>query len=303
MRVGTYDGDTPRAARARLRREANILLTNPDMLHLGILPNHHPVGWLFPQLRFVVIDEAHVYRGVFGSHVGCVLRRLRRVCARYGSAPQFIACSATIANPGEHLQRLTGIEAAWSVDQQDGAPQEREDFVLWNPPFVDRARRARRSANSEAARLFARLVQAGDPHHYLYPRPPGGRADPALRPAHPGGRGKPDRGLAWPNGSEPTGPATASRSGARSSAACVPAASLLGVTATSALELGIDIGDLDAPAGGLSGHHRQPVAAGRAGRAGHTPRPVGAHRPGQPPGPVLYAPSPATSLAVPTSMR
>jgi DEAD/DEAH box helicase domain-containing protein len=110
-RYGTYDGDTSQAARSRLRREANILLTNPDMLHLGILPNHTLWADFFANLRFVVLDEAHVYRGVFGSHVGCVLRRLWRICARYGSAPQIVACSATIANPGEHLRRLAGVEA------------------------------------------------------------------------------------------------------------------------------------------------------------------------------------------------
>jgi DEAD/DEAH box helicase domain-containing protein len=111
-RFGTYDGDTPQSVRARLRREASILLTNPDMLHLGILPNHTLWADFFANLRFVVLDEAHVYRGVFGSHVGCVLRRLWRVCARYGSAPQIIACSATIANPGEHLRRLAGSRIA-----------------------------------------------------------------------------------------------------------------------------------------------------------------------------------------------
>ncbi len=160
-RFGTYDGDTPREVRGRLRREASIVLTNPDMLHLGILPNHTLWADFFANLRYVVVDEAHVYRGVFGSHVACVLRRLWRVCARYGSSPQFIACSATIANPAEHLRRLAGIEAAVVVEKDDGAPRGARDFVLWNPPFTDRANAARRSANSEAARLFARLVQSG----------------------------------------------------------------------------------------------------------------------------------------------
>ncbi len=104
-RFNTYDGDTPQGVRARLRRESSVILTNPDMLHLGILPNHTLWADFFANLRFVVLDEAHIYRGVFGSHVGCVLRRLWRVCARYGSAPQIVACSATIANPGEHLHR------------------------------------------------------------------------------------------------------------------------------------------------------------------------------------------------------
>ena len=160
-RFGTYDGDTPRSARGRLRREASIILTNPDMLHMGILPNHTLWADFFTNLRFVVIDEAHAYRGVFGSHVGCVLRRLWRVCARYGSAPQIIACSATIANPGEHLERLAGVKPTIVGEREDGAPRGAKDFVLWNPPFVDKAQTSRRSANSEAATLFARLVQSG----------------------------------------------------------------------------------------------------------------------------------------------
>ena len=108
---GTYDGDTPRSARGRIRKAASILLTNPDMLHVGILPNHRMWSRFLANLRFVVVDEAHAYRGVFGSHVACVLRRLRRLCRRYGSDPLFICCSATIANPAEHVANLTGLPA------------------------------------------------------------------------------------------------------------------------------------------------------------------------------------------------
>ena len=263
-RFGTYDGDTPKAARARLRREANILLTNPDMLHLGILPNHTLWADFFTHLRFLVLDEAHVYRGIFGSHVGCVLRRLWRVCAKYGSAPQIIACSATIANPGEHLHRLTGINAV--VVEDDGAPSSARDFVLWNPPLVDQARAVRRSANIEAARLFAQLVQAGirtitftrarrvAELILLYARriledDPSTGNDLAARVRayragyRPEQRREIERGL---------------RQGG----------DLLGVTATSALELGIDIGDLDASIlvgypGTVASMWQQ---AGRAGR-------------------------------------
>ncbi|MBM4432129.1 MAG: DEAD/DEAH box helicase, partial [Chloroflexi bacterium] len=153
----TYDGDTPRAARARIRRSSRIILTNPDMLHVGILPNHHLWADFFRGLRYVVLDEAHEYRGVFGSQVACVLRRLRRVCAFYGSQPQFIASSATIANPAEHFRLLTGLEAT-AVDD-DGSPHGPRTFALWNPPFVDRARMARRSANAEATSLLVELVQ------------------------------------------------------------------------------------------------------------------------------------------------
>jgi DEAD/DEAH box helicase domain-containing protein len=159
VRFGTYDGDTPRSARARLRKSASIILTNPDMLSLGILPNHTLWANFFKNLKFVVIDEAHVYRGVFGSHVACVIRRLRRLCQHYGSSPQFICCSATIANPGEHVERLTGVSVI--VVDDDGSPTGSKDFVLWNPPFVDLARTARRSANSEATSIFVEMVKQG----------------------------------------------------------------------------------------------------------------------------------------------
>jgi len=260
-RFGTYDGDTPRGARGRLRRDAHILLTNPDMLHLGILPNHTLWASFFSNLRFVVLDEAHVYRGVFGSHVGCVLRRLWRVCAHYGAAPQIIACSATIANPGEHLHRLAGVEPV--IIEDDSAPTGVRDFVLWNPPFVDRARTARRSANIEAARLFAHLVQVGirtiaftrarrvAELILLYARRILEDDTPALA----------DRVRAYRAGYRPEQRREVER-GLR------PGGGLLGVTATSALELGIDIGDLDASVlvgfpGTIASVWQQ---AGRAGR-------------------------------------
>jgi DEAD/DEAH box helicase domain-containing protein len=156
---GTYDGDTPRAARGRIRKAASILLTNPDMLHLAILPNHRLWAQFLGHLRFVVVDEAHAYRGVFGSHVACVLRRLRRLCRRYGSEPVFICCSATIANPAEHVANLTGLLPVVVAD--DGSPRGSRDFVLWNPPLVDERKSARRSANVEASHLFAELVRHG----------------------------------------------------------------------------------------------------------------------------------------------
>jgi len=131
---GTYDGDTPQSARARLRQQAAVLLTNPDMLHLGILPNHNLWADFLRDLRFVIMDEAHVYRGVFGSHVAVVIRRLSRLCELYGSSPRFICCSATIANPGEHVERLTGVRPVVITD--DGSPQGPKTFALWNPPFL-----------------------------------------------------------------------------------------------------------------------------------------------------------------------
>lgn len=157
--VATFDGDTPRAERAEIKKHARIILTNPDMLHVGILPNHQSWTGLLRHLRYVVIDEAHTYRGVFGSHVACVLRRLRRLCSVYGSNPQFICCSATIANPGEHAGGLTGLPC--EVVDGDGSPRGRKDFIFWNPPLIDEARSARRSANSEATNLFTELVSQG----------------------------------------------------------------------------------------------------------------------------------------------
>jgi DEAD/DEAH box helicase domain-containing protein len=154
--VATFDGDTPQQERADVRRRARVVLTNPDMLHLGILPNHQQWSRLLRRLRYVVIDEAHTYRGVFGSHVACVMRRLRRLCQFYGSSPQFICCSATIANPAEHAQKLVGLPFA--VVDNDGSPHGGKDFVFWNPPIIDEAKSVRHSANSEAANLFAELI-------------------------------------------------------------------------------------------------------------------------------------------------
>jgi DEAD/DEAH box helicase domain-containing protein len=154
--VTTFDGDTPQVERADVRKRARVVLTNPDMLHLGILPNHQQWSRLLRRLNYVVIDEAHTYRGVFGSHVAGVMRRLRRLCQYYGSSPQFICCSATIANPGEHARELAGLP--FEVVDKDGSPQGGKDFVFWNPPLIDQAKSVRRSANGEAANLFAELV-------------------------------------------------------------------------------------------------------------------------------------------------
>jgi DEAD/DEAH box helicase domain-containing protein len=167
VRPAIYDGDTPRDARGDIRRRANIVLTNPDMLHVGILPNHG--GWerLFSHLRIVVVDEAHVYRGVFGSHVANVLRRLLRIAAAYGSEVRVLLASATIANPVELAERLTGLDDVGLIDG-DGSPTPRRQIAMWNPPTTDsvggapdEAIGARRSALGEAAELLARLVRDG----------------------------------------------------------------------------------------------------------------------------------------------
>lgn len=156
-----YDGDTPPDLRGWIRREARVVLTNPDMLHYGILPNHRLWGSFFRRLRFVVLDEAHVARGVFGSHVAQVLRRLRRVADRYGAHPQFIFASATIANPAEHAQRLSGLPVEAVKD--DSSPRGRKVFALWNPPDIlsREGGEIHRSSNLETAEILARLMRLG----------------------------------------------------------------------------------------------------------------------------------------------
>ncbi|UGS38917.1 DEAD/DEAH box helicase [Capillimicrobium parvum] len=160
VRPGIYDGDTPREERLAIRRNANVVLTNPDMLHVGILPNHGAWADFFTRLDAVVIDEAHVYRGVFGSHMGNVLRRLRRVASAYGSEPRFMLASATIANPVELAERLTGLEEIELVDE-DGSPSAARRIAMWNPPIVDEALAQRRSVLGEAADVLRDLVLSG----------------------------------------------------------------------------------------------------------------------------------------------
>jgi len=154
--IATFDGDTPQTERSRIKRQARIVLTNPDMLHLAILPNHQSWYRLFRHLSYIVIDEAHVYRGVFGSHTGNVIRRLWRICALYGSNPQFICCSATIANPKEHAQNLIGLP--FKVISEDGSPHGEKYFAFWNPPIINEANSTRRSPNSEASFLLSQLI-------------------------------------------------------------------------------------------------------------------------------------------------
>jgi len=154
MRMFTYDGDTPQDARRSVRARANLVLTNPDMLHSGILPHHTKWVNLFQNLKYVVIDELHAYRGVFGSHLANVLRRLKRICRHYGASPQFIMASATIANPGDLAQRLTGetvVELA-----ESGAPTGEKTFMVYNPPVVNPELGIRAPYLGEASKLAAR---------------------------------------------------------------------------------------------------------------------------------------------------
>src|SRR4051794_21771707 len=159
VRSAIYDGDTPAERRAQIRRWANLILTNPDMLNVGILPHHDRWGDVLVNLRYVIVDEAHVYRGVFGSHVANVLRRLRRLARVYGSEPQFLLASATISNPGELAESLLGAPA--TVVGDDAAPRAERAVCLWNPPLVDEELGLRASPLGEAARLQAELVRRG----------------------------------------------------------------------------------------------------------------------------------------------
>ncbi len=167
--AGAYDGDTPQNLRRKLRDGGNIILTNPDMLHQGILPHHARWNRFFTHLRYIVIDEVHAYRGVFGSHLANVMRRLMRICRHYGSTPQFICSSATIANPREHAGDITGREM--TLVDNDGSPRGSKQFVMWNPPPLTTAASGqathwrvggdRKSARWEAVQLLAKLVQEG----------------------------------------------------------------------------------------------------------------------------------------------
>src|SRR5690349_8504158 len=159
LRPAIYDGDTPAEQRWQIRRHANVILSNPDMLHVGVLPHHDRWGDVLANLRFVVVDEAHVYRGVFGSHVGNVLRRLRRLARLYGAEPQFLLASATIANPGELGARLLGAKT--TVIGDDAAPRAERTVALWNPPLTDEEQGLRASALGEASKLMAELVERG----------------------------------------------------------------------------------------------------------------------------------------------
>ena len=262
LRHDIFDGDTPTRDRATIRRNARLVLTNPDMLHLGILPNHRSWHQFLRGLRYVIIDEAHMYRGVFGSHMANVVRRLRRMCMRLGSDPQFILCSATISNPGEHAERLVG--QPFRVVDDDGAPYGGKDFVFWNPPMLDLAEGSRRSTNSEAALLMADLlrrevrtiafVRSRRSAELLYITVRDRLADGSPAIAR--------RVAPYRAGYLPEDRRRIERD--------LFEGRLLGLTTTNAMELGIDIGDLDATI--LSGYPGSVAntwqQAGRSGRSG-----------------------------------
>jgi DEAD/DEAH box helicase domain-containing protein len=239
-RPAIYDGDTPREQRAQIRRRANVVLTNPDMLHLGILPNHPAWADVFANLALVVVDEAHVYRGVFGSHVANVLRRLRRVAAAYGTEPRFVLASATIANPAELAERLTGLEEFTVIDR-DGSPGSRKTVAMWNPPIVDEQLATRRSALAEAADLLAELVSQGARTIVFMKSRKAVELIARFTQSALEDRGRPeltDRIAPYRAGYTPQQRRELERR--------LVAGELLGVVSTDALELGIDIGSLDA---------------------------------------------------------
>ena len=236
IRPAIYDGDTPRAERAAIRKRSNLVLTNPDMLHVGILPHHQAWGDLLANLAFVVVDEAHVYRGVFGSHVGNVLRRLRRAAAIHGTEPRFVLASATIANPLELAERLTGLEGFYVIDR-DTASKAVRRVAMWNPPLLDEKLGRRASALYEAAEVFSELIAAGARTICFMKSRKG--VELILR--HATDRLEPE--LAERIAPYRAGYTPAQRQDIQRR---LSAGELLGVVATDALELGIDIGELDA---------------------------------------------------------
>jgi DEAD/DEAH box helicase domain-containing protein len=260
VRAAIYDGDTPPERRPQIRRFANLVLTNPDMLHIGVLPRHDLWADVLHNLRYVVVDEAHVYRGVFGSHVANVLRRLRRLARVYGAEPQFLLASATIANPGELASALLGLEA--TVIGDDAAPRAERTIALWNPALIDCELGLRASALGDASRLAAELVQRGlrticfaksRKQAELIHRMTADRVDPATA----------KRLAPYRAGYTPQQRRDIERR--------LVEGELLGVAATDALELGIDIGLLDCA---ISVGFPGTVASlrqqwGRAGRRGH----------------------------------
>jgi len=260
VRAAIYDGDTPHERRGQIRRWANAILTNPDMLHLGVLPRHDLWADVLHNLRYVVVDEAHVYRGVFGSHVANVLRRLRRLARVYGSDPQFLFASATIANPGELAHSLLGVGA--TVIGGDAAPRAERTVALWNPPLLDPDLGLRASALGEASRLLAQLVQR-DLRTICF-----AKSRKAVELVHRMASDRLDTERRQRLAPYRAGYTPQQR---RDIERRLVAGELLGVTATDALELGIDIGLLDCA---ISVGFPGTVASlrqqwGRAGRRGH----------------------------------
>ncbi|GAA4415035.1 hypothetical protein GCM10023148_11090 [Actinokineospora soli] len=265
LRAASYDGDTPIAERDWVRAHGRWVFTNPDMLHRGVLPSHARWAQFFRNLRYVVVDECHSYRGLFGSHVALLMRRLRRIAARYGSSPVFVLASATASDPGGSASRLVGVECV--AVTSDGSPRGARTVALWEPPLTEltgeNGAPIRRSAGAEAARILADLViegartlafvrsRRGAELTALGARRILSEVDPVLEP----------RVAAYRSGYLPEE--------RRALEAALMSGELLGVASTSALELGVDIAGLDAVVvagfpGTVASFWQQ---AGRAGRA------------------------------------
>ncbi len=258
IRVGTYDGDTPKNQRAALRKLGHIILTNPDMLHVGMLPGHENWTKFLKSLRLIVIDEMHVYRGVFGSNVGNVIRRLLRLCEWHKNRPQIIGCSATIGNPEELFKKLTGRKATLIDD--DGSPSGKRTFVFWNPPELGNGQRL--SANVATSEILSSLAETG--FRTLAFSRARVSAELVLRytrkRVEEGGLVQPNRIESYRAGYTPKERREIERS--------LFKGELLGLSATNAMELGVDVGALDAVIlngypGTASSFWQQ---AGRAGR-------------------------------------
>jgi DEAD/DEAH box helicase domain-containing protein len=273
VRAATYDGDTPTDERRWIRDHAAFVLTNPDLVHHSLLPMHQNWAPFLRALRYVVVDECHVYRGVFGSHVACLLRRLRRVAARYGAAPTFVLASATVSSPAEHASRLVGMPV--TAVERDGSPREAMTFGLWEParqdavsatagPGAEGGLAPRRSATTEAADLLSDLVTDGV-QTVAFARSRAGveaLAASARRRVAQASPGLEAAIAAYRGGYLPEERRVLEKA--------VRSGELLGLAATSALELGVDISGLDAVimAGWPGRRSSLWQQAGRAGRAG-----------------------------------
>lgn len=259
LKPATFDGDTPGDQRQAIRLNGDIVVSNPDMLHQGILPHHTKWAQFFEGLQYVVIDEIHSYRGVFGSHLANVLRRLRRVCAFYGTSPQFILCSATIGNPRDHAEAL--IEADVTAITQSGAPSGEKHVLLWNPPVVNPDLGLRASARSQSNRIARTAIKAGlKTLVFAQSRTMVEVLTKYLKDVFDSDPRKPARIRAYRGGYLPTE--------RREAEQAMRAGRIDGIVSTSALELGVDIGSLDVVV--LNGYPGSVAATwqrfGRAGR-------------------------------------
>jgi len=264
LRAFTFDGDTPADARQAIRVKGDIVVSNPDMLHQAILPHHTKWAQFFESLRYVVIDEVHSYRGVFGSHVANVIRRLKRVCAFYGVTPTFILCSATIGNPKEHAEALLG-ETVHAITES-GAPSGERHVLLWNPPVVNPDLGIRASARSQSMRLARQTIRARlKTIVFAQSRLMVEVLTKYLKDVFDHDPRKPERIRAYRGGYLPTE--------RRQTERALRSGAIDGVVSTSALELGVDIGALDVAI--LNGFPGSIAATWqRLGRAGRRQQPA-----------------------------